>query len=234
MPNTWNPGGEALTPLTIDNSAYYSVILNGVFQSQAVVNILWYRVGIDVVPGDFNLFGAEHLANCVYELVWKSGMKIAQSTLYKLQDITVIPYNGLFDPVYNLPFIREVNEFGQQGGGTIGVAGCLTCRFVLEPQVLLINGFFPPRRGYLSYGPIREIDIDDQGKLSTAAESFYETNLQPVANDLSLLPYPISYYPIRMRITRVLGVPVLNGWTDIQSVDVRPISTFRRSRVPEA
>lgn len=234
MPVNWVQDPKSFAPSDIDNSAYYSVSLNGTFNGQNIVNVLWYKLGLAFTPGGLNFFGAEHLATCVYNSVWNGGLKQAQSNNYRLRDITVVPFNGLFDPIYNLPFIREVNEVGNQSGATVGSAGCITCRFVLEPQILGVNGFLPPRRGYLSFGPIREIDIDDAGRLSTAAESFYETNLNPVSLTISSLPFPVTYDPIRMRIFRVLGVPILQGWTGISAVDVRPISSFRRSRVPEA
>lgn len=233
MPVSWHPA-PGFTPLEIDNSAYYKVLMNGRFQNQRIMNVLWYRVGLDIVPGDFNLYGSEHLANCVLNNVWLAGMRTACSATYTLEDITVIPFNGTFDPVYNLPFILEVNQNGTQTFEAFSPAACITARFVLEAQILGINGWFPPRRGYVSFGPIREVDLTPDGRLTPAAETFYETNLNPFAVDLSLLPHPITYFPIRVRVTNVLGVLNLLGWTDIFSLDVRPIATFRRSRLPEA
>lgn len=234
MPTLWQaePG---YAPNALDNDKYYQVVLNGVYQLQSIKNILWYRIGFDLLPGGMNVAGAEHLAFLVYEHIWLSNLRDVMASTYKLQDITVIPYNGQFDPIYNLPFIREVNEFGTQAWASAGPAACFTARFILEPQVLGLAGWFPPRRGYLALGPIRESDVDEAGRITSSAETYWEANIQVLSQDLAGLPWPVTFFPIRVRITKLLGGTLrLDGYTDISGIDLRPVATFRRSRLPEA
>lgn len=234
MPVSWRPNTEAPQIPTIDNSAYFKVMLNGEFETQRILNILWYRIGLDVIPGNLNLYGAQELAELVYNQCWHNGLQTASSNTYKLQDITVYPFNEFFDPIFSMPYVREVNELGVQTPETAGPANCVTARFVLESQFLGFNGWFPPRRGYISWGPIREVDSGRNGRLTDNAHTFYESNLNCLCVDLSALPTPVTFWPIRVKTTNILNILTLLGYTDIQGVDIRPIATFRRSRLPEA
>lgn len=232
MAVTWLPELPPEVP-NINNNGYYKVVLSGACQGQDITNVLWYRVGIDLIPGDWNLFGVETLAQGVYNQVWAdpNRMRTLMSTFYTLVDIQVYPLNGLFTPLFASPFVRSVNEAGLRSGALVGPDTTYTAAFNLEPTSIF-NGFAPPRKGHLKVGPCIESDIPDSGIIGNTHRDFVYQRLIGVSQDISTpLPFPGSFFPIRVSTATILGVPTLRGWADVSSIIIRATrSTLRRRR----
>jgi hypothetical protein len=218
-------------PINVD--VFYDAVLHGLYNSQAIVNVLHYRLGIDAIPGDLNLAGAEELANGIKDNVWPH-LKAVQPAAYTLEDITVYPRNDSFALIYQTPFLLPVNEAGTSGGwsGT-GASPCVILRAHLEPTTI-VEGFIPPRRGYLAIGPVAETSVDDTGHLVSGALDAYQTLGDALAtNIVSLVPAAV-FFPIRVSVHKELGgLLTLRGWADVDQFVVRPLASHRRSRMPE-
>lgn len=231
---------------TFNTDALYKLVQNGVCQGQKIVNIHYYRLAADLVPGDFNYGGAEQLASLWKDYIWAStlnpftnGISDFLPTSYTLQDITVYPCDNDLSPLFQLPYTLSVGESGLSSGIVNGVANTAILRYNLAPLSFL-SGFEPPRSGYLAWGPLPQEAITADGKLETA----WQDNLEIVGNILSQtltgFTPPVTFVPVRLKQTRVTN-PItgetaltLNGWSDVIGCAPRTRTSFRRSRVPAA
>lgn len=217
-----------------NTNAFYEVKLQGRYEGQDIVNILFYRLGFDIIPGDFNLAGADTLANLVKDNVWTPTLKPYMLTGYLLDKIVVTPRDADFNPLYQLPYVKEVGEYGGTAGNSNGPATCLIARCNLNPTNLT-QGFFPPKRGYLAIGPLADNVITNTGDIEAGNYAGWVTAVQKFAQTLTSILPPATFHPIRLRVTRTLGgLVTLNGWADIASMSVNHKASFRRSRVGEA
>jgi hypothetical protein len=217
-----------------NGNAFYKVVLNGRYQGQAVVNILYYRLGVEFIPGPLNFAGAEDLAFQIIQEIWTPTMKGLYPVEYVLENVTVYPYSTTFDLLFQMPYVLTVNEAGTQAGlPTNGPAGCAIVRFNLEPTSPL-NGFFAPKSGYVALGPVPDANIDNTGHLVPAYQGFLQDIGDAMSQDLENLIPPAIFYPIRMKSANVAGVIRFISWADIASASVRSLASFRRSRQPEA
>lgn len=211
----------------------YKVVLNGRYSGQAIVNVLYYRLAFDIVPGGLNFAGAEDLAFQIKQEVWDAGMKVVQPPDYTLENITVYPYDNAFDLLFQLPYVLPVQEVGTGSSqATNGPAPCVIVKFNLEPTSPL-NGIYPPRSGYLAIGPVSDQNIDDSGHIFGAALAAYQALANKFANNLENLIPPAVFFPIRIKSVKVAGVFRIISYADISSATVRALTSFRRSRMPE-
>lgn len=220
-----------------EDDTFYKVVMHGASYGQDVINILWYRLGVDILPTTLNLSGAEDLANNIKTEVWDAA-KGAMSPDYILRSIDVYPFNGLFDLIYSTPFTLDVNEPGNRAavaaGGMNGPAPCVIVKLNLEPTTLL-SGINPPRRGYLALGPVQDGDVANNGVLTPTALGLWQDIADLYAANIEqVLPAPAAWFPIRVRTVRALGVTTVVGFADVQSAVARAVVSFRRSRLPEA
>jgi hypothetical protein len=216
----------------------YKVVLRGECWSQSIQNILWYRTGLGFDIDGLQIGGAFELAESVQNVVWDK-MKPCLPTTYKLNDIAVYPYNdSSLELVYQNPHIRPVLENGTSTAETDGTALCAIVKFNLEPTTILGNGVKPPRRGYIAFGPISSAQIDNSGHLIDSAfldlVHPYKVFAETLKDDLIHLLPPVTFYPIRARQDKVLGVYKLTSFADINGVALRRLTSFRRSRMAEA
>lgn len=215
-------------------SAYYKVVLNGRYNGQAIVNLLYYRLADEYVPGPLNFAGAEDLAFQVKQEIWTSGMGSRYPADYFLENITVYPMDNDFVLLYQMPFVMAVNENGWHASlPSDGPAACVIARFNLEPTSPL-NGIFPPRTGYVALGPVASLHVENDGNLTVDGMTLYTEVAATMAQNLENLVPPAVFYPIRVKITNVLGVIKIRSFADVSSAVVRSRVSFRRSRIAEA
>lgn len=235
MPKSFTPPTSQSTGKdNLSNDAFYRVILAFSAWGQVVQNVLYYRLGLSALPGGWSLAGAQQLAEAIQSKVWDDVLKSAVSAGVTLETITVYPYNGDFDPVVNLPYVLTVNEIGTATGTTAGPASNVTCSFNIEPQTAGLNGWFPPKRGSVAFGPIRENDTGEDGRLTTTAQAFFAQKLAILASDIWDVADLAVFWPCRISTTKVAGVLTLRGFSDVSGVTIRDVAKFRRSRLPEA
>jgi len=220
--------------MPINASGFYEAVLQGRYRNQNVFNILHYRIGADIIPGQFNFAGAPELAAALKQVVWEDGLKGIALTEYLLDKIVVYPRNPDFSTIYQNPYVLEVGEYGVRAGSPSGAAPCAIVRFNLEPTSIL-NDFHPPRSGYVAFGPVAENTIDPDGNIEAGDYSTMNTVFQCLADDIpSGLLGLTTFYPIRVSTVKVGGLLTLRGWADVSSCTLRHKASFRRSRVGEA
>jgi hypothetical protein len=134
-----------------------------------------------------------------------------------------------FLPAFTSPISRDVNHPGLRNEATDGPATCAIIRFTLA-RGALTAGLHKPRRGYLAKGPVPSAWISD-GMVLGEQDRF---------NDLAdVLAQPISaglaganpFQPRRYGEKQV-GPVTLRGFADVIGASVRPLASFRRSRIP--
>ena len=220
--------------LNLNNDAFYKVVTHGQFGGQANVNVFYYRVGLGLLPGGLNFGGAEALAWAFKNQVWTNNLRDVLPIGYTLVDVTVYPFNGSFDPMTNLPYTLPVNETGTGTGGTPSSAAVIIAKFNIEGQVLGQNGWLPPKKGYMAFGPYRESDVDDTGRLTPAGKAYYAQNLAVIAQDIANMVSLVNFWPCRIKTTRILDVITLQGFSDVSSITIRDVARWRKSRLQEA
>lgn len=220
----------------------YQVAVKGHANGQDVVNVLWYR--------DPSVFGtlAEYLgmANALAEQVNAQviqsqgplhvrgyGLLEAVTVDYTLDELVVNAWNSLFEPIASSPVTFDATGVGLREGSTNGPAPCINLRANLEP--VLGPGFGTPKRGYLAIGPIVDSDIAGGGVVAPAALPVFEGLGDNLATNVPvLLPVPTIFFPIRVKVTRLLGIVTNIGYRDVSDFTVDQVAKFRRSRLPEA
>lgn len=218
-------------------TAIYRVVLNGNCEGQAIVNNLAYRVGVGIDVAGFAVGGAEALAKCVKAQVWPK-WKPCVPTSYTLENITVYPYHGeSLELMYQNPWTENVLENGSNADATDGPAVCAIIKFNLEPTALITNGPKPPKRGYVAVGPIASAAIDNRGMIESSIMLSDESHLKQLSTALaanleSVLP-PVVFFPIRVKMEKVLGLFKVTSFADVGGATLRRKSSFRRSRMVE-
>lgn len=214
---------------------FYKAVLNGNCQGQDIKNILYYRDGVGFTWLNPLFGGSETLAGNIVQEIWPK-LKVVLPNDYQLESVDVYPHNDAFELTTQMPFSLAVNELGLQASQHAGLSQVMNLKFNLEATGIL-NGVFPPRRGYIALGPVPSTWIQEDGMFTQAVVDGGEIGEICVALAQDLLfvvPSPGSFYPIRVKHNRALGG--LIKWLSFADVNnVRPVrkASFRRSRMPE-
>jgi len=217
-------------------TVFYKAVLNGSANGQDIKNILYYRSGVGVDMTGLPLAGAAALAGNIKQEIWPK-MKSFMCNQYTLETIDVSPINDEFQLIYQMPHSEVVGEQGTQTLVSLGPAVCAIFKFGLEPTSIL-NGIKPPSRGYLAVGPIPANWIDEEGHFQNVnLESANAVDGLAAAfaqNIEQLVPAPQTWYPIRLKQSRILGGLIhWESYADISSCMMTRRASFRRSRMPE-
>jgi hypothetical protein len=219
-------------------AGFYKVVLNGTYKGKDNQNTLYYRTALDLAGGLFGFGGAAELAEEVHQEVVPAFLD-CKPTEYILQTIDVIPRNGAFELLYQLPYKREVNE---QGTGitlsnlTDGPALAINFKFNLEPVLLGLQAFTAPKRGYIAVGPVASSWVDDSGKLDSTmladVEGIFQKLGDALSQNLESIDPPAVWFPIRVaeHYGSVTGGLLGWGYADVMGCSVDEYVTFRRSR----
>jgi hypothetical protein len=221
--------------------AYYKAVLNGSYEGQEVVNILWYRA-VQTVGGQLLApASGEDVAFQVEAEVVPEWLGIHPAG-YTLVDITVYAYDDNLQLAFSQPHTRQVGDVGLLGGDTFGPAGVSIWRMnianlpavnVLYPRETALLG---PKRGYLAVGPVPAADVDEAGLLtSTALASVHYANARAALAETLENLSPVAFFvPVRASYTTIAGLITLQGFGQVQSVTTRPAVSWRRSRMPNS
>lgn len=223
--------------MPVNTNAFYHLSMIGECGGQDIINNFYYRLAQDLIPGDFNFAGAQDLAELFRDYVWRDtvnpltfGYASFLPTAYTLKEIVVTPYDADYNPIYQLPYVLGVGEDGLATAARGSNAACAIIRFNLAPQSLL-NGFNPPKSGYIAYGPLNEEAVDPDGLLSSAWQGYMGIVGELVSTSLVKLTPPCEFVPVRIKRTKVGGVLTLQGWSDVLGASPRAMTSFRRSRI---
>jgi hypothetical protein len=217
-------------------TTFYKVVMNGSANGQDIKNILYYRAGVGVDMTGLPMAGASALAGNIKQELWPK-MKQLLCNQYTLETIDVSPINNEFELIYQMPHSLAVGETGAQTAPSFGTAACYNFKFQLEPTSIL-NGVKPPSRGYIALGPIPADKVGEDGYVNTD----YLTNSQVLdfaaalgSNIEQLVPAPQTWYPIRLKQSRILGGLIhWESYADVSGAVISRRASFRRSRMPES
>lgn len=219
-------------------AVFYEAVLNGSFKGKDFRNTLYYRTEVDVMGGAFGFGGARELAQCIIDQVVPSYLDV-HPTDYLLEQVEIHPRNAIFEAMYQLPFYQEVNQHGTcnaMAGGYDSPALCINVRFNLEPQVIGLQAFTAPKRGYISIGPMASSWLNDDGKVIDVLITDENTQIHQLCADISkdlvgVLP-PALFAPIRVAKHYGSAAGGFLGWgyADVQGATFDEYASFRRSR----
>jgi hypothetical protein len=217
----------------------YKVVLNGQAFGQDIKNILYYRTGLGIEVGGLFMAGAQDMADAVHQQIWPA-LRACVTSDYYLQSIFVYPYNQEFRLAYQNPYEKGINEAGTAGSNSVGPAACFNIRFNLEPTSIVTNGPKPPKRGYIAVGPISRDWIGDSGLLiQDNALHFprekFEALTEKLAGNIGTSFFNTNaYFPVRVRVNRVLGgLVAFESFADVNNAVVQERLSYRRSRIAE-
>jgi len=224
-------------------TAFYKVVLNQLYAGQNIQNILYYRTGVDIMQGLFGLGGARELSEEVLQEIVPA-YRAAMPTTWEMQSIIVYPYNNVFQPLYQMPYERNVHQFGLWTNldATNGAAPCVNIKFNLEPVLFGTQALTAPKRGYISISPVNEQAIDNSGYLKSTVlgdpENVMNRIADAVSQNLESIDPPCIWFPIRAKV--LVSAPGTGGssviawsYADISGAAVHPRASFRRSRLSE-
>jgi len=220
---------------------FVRVALQGQQANQQIINILWYRPATDFGSGSLFYDALAAVAEAVYEQIWNPGgdgsgppwdLRSLMPNTYTLDNIQVDGYDDAYALVSSAPFVRTVNEAGGLSTETNGPTTCVIMRAQLEP--VLGPGIGLPKRGYIALSPVPDVAIDDGGQLTTTWLDRYDDFGDLIGQNLETTVPLMSYFPIRVRLTRVLGLITVITWKDVSDFHPRQSVSFRKSRQPEA
>ena len=218
--------------------AIYKVILNGQAFGQDIKNVLYYRTGVGIDISGLTIGGTKELCDAVETMVW-TPMRAVITGEYQLQEISAYVYDAqTFHLIYQNPYTKGVGEGGLFATTLNGTAPCAIIKFDLEPHVVFANGFYPPKRGYMAFGPIGQDEVDADGSIlyPTGRKLLWDAMCLALASNVeTILPIPAVFFPIRVRQDKVglTGSAQIVSWSDVRDATVRDLTSFRRSRQAE-
>lgn len=220
---------------------FVRVAFEGQQSNQDIVNIAWYRPATDFGSGSLFFDALAAVAAAAEEQIFDPGdsgtgppwgLRAIMPNSYTLNRIVVTAYDDAYALVSSAPFVRNVNVAGGLSTETNGPTTCVILRAQLEP--VLGPGIGLPNRGYLAIAPVPDVAVDDGGQLTTTWLSRYTELGGLFGQNLETVVPAMSWFPIRVRLTRVLGVVTLITWKDVSDFLPREGVSFRKSRQPEA
>ena len=213
---------------------YYKADFNGMLLGQKIKNTLYYKTESEVYSELFDMAGAEGLANNLEQEVWSLGWKQAVSTEYTLLDITVTPYNDVFELLYSMPFVLPVNDNGMDSANCMPPSVCVNIRFNFG-AVNALQSAVVPKKGYIAVAGVTEASQDD-GVLTNSfwnnADASFGKLARKLSEPIQELTPPAIWIPVRMKPSGTLGVGLQKflGAIEVQNSFVDPILSNRRSR----
>ena len=217
-------------------TTFFKLVMNGSCMGQDIRNIFYYRSGVGIDMSGLPLAGAPAVAANWVQEVWPK-VKAFMPNQYTLDTVDVSPINNEFELIYQMPVSEFVGEPGAQTNPTFGIASCAIFKFRLEPTSIL-NGIKPPSRGYVALGPLpggwcMEDGYIDANVMSSPLIS--ELCAAISSNVEQVLPVPQSWFPVRLKVNRILGGLVhWESYSDISGCVMSRRYSFRRSRMPES
>lgn len=220
--------------------ALYKVVLKGIFQGQAIDNILYYRTGVGFDISGLTVGGTKEVADAVKAMVVPP-LLVVLTADYLLQQIDSYVYDDqTFNLLYQNPYTLGCDLAGLKGQGAYnGPAPCAILKFILESHPILVNGPRPPKRGYLAIGPLEDSQIRDDGSLNLDAPNnlYWDAVCAAMANNVeTILPIPALFFPVRVHMDKVgiINKLKITSFADIQDAVMRRQTSYRRSRMPES
>lgn len=219
---------------------FYQLTQHGSYLGNDIVNVHWYR---SITPYGSLLDRVaimEALAAEFQTDVWNSrapafiggyGLQDLLPTGYTLVDLTMQAWDDAIVAFTSDPVVVPVGSAGLVNELTNGPAPCCVFRANLAPAAG--PGIGLPKKGYLAIGPLCDTMIGGNGSLNTADLAHFQSLADRMSLSIMTEAPPDELEPIRVKLTRVGGVVTDIGYKTVNSWLVRPIATFRRSRLPE-
>lgn len=221
---------------------YHRVSIEMTCQGQAITNVLWYW-GTTNWSSLLDYTGfTDALVAELRENIWYSTSSPTSDDQYKMANLlpndlsltqwVVQSYTDAFALVTGLPQVYPDSGDGLRSPEHGGPATCAIIRTNLSP------GFGPgiglPRRGYLAVGPVCDDMTDEAGRLNSTWLPRWQGWADRLAAPIITESPAQTLLPIRVRLTRVAGLITDISYRAIASCSVRELTSFRRSRMPEA
>lgn len=223
-------------------AGFGKVAFIGEFFNQLVVNTVWYRSSA-WLPLQGNPFDDVLAFVTSVSATIGADLRSVHTSDYTLLRAEGTGYDDDFNIVTSSPIVHTINGAGTRGAlATNGAA--TSCNIGLRcGEQVQINGLVKSKRnrGYLSIGPLADawvdnyshlVDVTFNGALEGLAQSVDDT-LVIVAPAVTLIP--IRIHEVWQRLPAPLPDVLLGRtYSDIMGYTLPRVSSYRRSRQPEA
>lgn len=204
-----------------------------------IVNVFRYR-SAEWLPGQGNPFDDSLAFLDAFIAVTKAAYRAILPNSVTLLRAEAVGYDDAYNVVTSSPLVRTINEAGV--AGTLSTTGSFISANIglrCGEQVQISGiGTSKRNRGYLSIGPVGEVDVDDYGHLSTAVSFAQGTLAQTLDHSLTVVVPAVTLIPIRIHEKWISfgGVKALvfRTYSDIKGYTLPRKASVRRSRMGEA
>ena len=209
---------------------FYRADLRMTYRGQAMQNTLWYR-DRDPFSGDLieqaALLG-EKLNAHFFPALGAVLPTIIHETAH-FDEWAVMPLEAIgFGPALSTPIVTVIDRDGSAGGEVMLPANVGILRFVLRPG-LITSGLYQPRRSYLAVGPLSEIHVDEDGRLTDSVYGGWSDAAEVFALNVGTVAGAGGWAPVRYG-----NNGTLQGFAEVDGCTPRRATSWRRSRMPEA
>ncbi len=220
-------------------AGFGKITLVGEYYNQRIVNVFHYR-STAWLPGQGNPFDDTLAFVDAFLDHCKAAFMDCMGDDYTLRTAEGVGYNDSYGLVTSSPVIRTVDEAGHLASlNSMGAAACaivgLRCG---EQHSINGTGISPRNRGYLAVGPIGESYVDNYSHIIPAMVSLLGTFAATLDDTITVLTPAVQLIPIRIH-EKYVGVGPLRilsyrTYSDVTGYRINNVSSYRRSRVPEA
>lgn len=209
---------------------YYRADLRSSYRGQEMQNTLWYR-DRDPFSGDL-IDQAALLGEKLNDHFFPALGAVLPTIIHEdatFDEWAVMPLEAVgFGPALSTPIVTSIGRSGVAGGEPLLPANVGIIRFVLRPG-LITGGLYQPKRSYLAVGPLSEVHVDDDGRLTDDVFSGWNDAAEVFALDVGTVLGAGGWAPVRYGSNGVL-----QGFAELDGASARRATSWRRSRMPEA
>jgi len=215
----------------------YRVAVNYSFDGQSMANILYYRdqfvapVGLDALTAQQGAAEAVKANVVLGGVVGETRLANILPTAVLLENVTAWRLNANTHlPELSGPSIANINLAALAAGAPGAPAICAIMRLTC-PAVTITPTDYTPGAGYLALGPLLNGWIGSDGAIAGGALDSFEGF---GASLIETLPIGggFNIVPIRVGRGRNQVNQVVLGFNDVSGAAVKPLWSFRRSRIP--
>lgn len=214
----------------------------GEFFNQRIVNVCWYR-STAWLPGQGNPFDDVLAFVTAAAATVGADLRSCHTSDYTLLRAEGVGYDDSFTIVTSSPLVLTVNGIGTRGALQTNGAGN-SCNIGLRcGEQTQINGIGHSKRnrGYMSVGPLADAWVDNYSHLvdptfDGALEGLAQSLMAPiviVAPAVTLTPIRIHEKWLR-NPAPIPDILIFRTYSDVLGYTLPRVTSFRRSRMPEA
>ena len=220
-------------------AGFLKLALIGEHFSNSVVNVLHYR-SAEWLPLQGNPFEDTLAAMDAILAAVKATFLQTHNSNYTLLRAEGVGYDDAYGIATSSPLVRTINEAGTLGSSTC-TGSFISANIGLRcGEQVPINGIGTSKRnrGYLSIGPVAEVNVDDYGHIDAPYTAVLGNFAQKLDDTITVLSPAVTLIPVRIHEKYLVVGPihqtVFRTYSDVKGYTLPRSASVRRSRMSEA